>query len=208
MMDKSMLIIIGASGHGKVVAEIAQLNETYKKIYFMDDYSEKSSFHGLKILGPANNLHHYKDKADIFVAIGNNSVRKYKIEKLLEENYSVPILIHPNAVISHSTNIGKGTVVMAGVIINASVEIGLGVIVNTNSTIDHDSIIGNYTHISPGVSIAGTVKLGDEVWIGINSTIINNINVLDNILIGAGGLVIKDLVDSGVYVGTPVKKIK
>lgn len=201
------LIIIGASGHGKVVAEIAEINKEYANIYFMDDFSDIKEFHGYRNLGSTKQIDKYKDKADFFVAIGDNSVRKDKLEALIKENYSIPTIIHPDTVISNTAYIGKGTVVMAGAIINASVKVNIGTIINTNSSIDHDSTVGKYTHISPGTTIAGSVSIGDEVWIGINASVINNITICDNVVVGAGSLVLENIEKCGTYVGIPVRKI-
>ncbi|QOQ78654.1 acetyltransferase [Aerococcus urinaeequi] len=206
-MSKKNLIIIGASGHGKVVAEIAELTGQYNNIYFMDDFSEKKTFHGYKNLGSAKRSDQHKDKADFFVAIGDNAVRRDKLDALIKEDYSIPTIIHPDAVISNTACIDKGTVVMAGAIINASVKVEIGTIINTNSSIDHDSTIGKYTHISPGTAIAGSVSIGNEVWIGIHASIINNINICNDAVVGAGSLVLEDIKECGTYVGIPVRKI-
>lgn len=206
-MIKKDLIIIGASGHGKVVAEIAELTAQYNNIYFMDDFSDRKELNGYRNLGSVNQINKYKDKADFFVAIGDNSVRKNKLEVLIKEDYTIPTLIHPDAVISNTACIGKGTVVMAGAIINACVKVEIGTIINTNSSIDHDSTIGKYTHISPGTTIAGSVIIGNEVWIGIHAAIINNINICNDAVVGAGSLVLEDIKECGTYVGIPVRKI-
>lgn len=206
-MSKKDLIIIGASGHGKVVAEIAELTGQYNNIYFMDDFSEKKTFHGYKNLGTAKRIDQYKDKADFFVAIGDNAIRRDKLDALIKEAYSIPTIIHPNAVISNTASIGKGTVVMAGAIINASVKVEIGTIINTKASIDHDCKLEDYVHISPGVTIAGNVSIGEGCWIGAGSVIINNISVKKMTIIGAGATVVDQINHSGTYIGVPAKKI-
>ncbi|MFV8814286.1 acetyltransferase [Aerococcus urinaeequi] len=207
-MNNSHLIVIGASGHGKVVAEIAELTNKYEQIYFMDDYSEDKMFHGYQNLGPTTGLDKYKNSTDVFVAIGDNRIRAEKLQDFENNGFSIATLVHPNAVISPSTSIGRGTVVMAGVIINASTEIGFGNIINTNVSVDHDCKLGDFVHISPGTTIAGSVSIGSNTWIGAGSVIINNIYISEHTLVGAGGVVVQDIVQSGTYIGVPVKRKK
>ncbi|QOQ78667.1 acetyltransferase [Aerococcus urinaeequi] len=207
-MSNTDLIIIGAGGHGKVVADVAINTGKYENIYFMDDYSSTNLFYGFKNLGETNQLYRYKNSADVFVAIGSNDIRKKKLEKLLADNYHVPTLVHSSAIISKNTEIDRGTVIMPAVVINSSTKIGLGAIINTNSNIDHDCKVGDFTHVSPGVSIAGSVKIGKECWIGINSTIINKISINDGIVVGAGSVVIKNIKERGTYIGSPARRIK
>lgn len=207
-MNNSQLIIVGASGHGKVVAEIAELTNKYEQIYFMDDYSKDKMFHGYQNLGPTTGLDKYKNSTDVFVAIGDNRIRAEKLQDFENNGFSIATLVHPNAVISPSTSIGRGTVVMAGVIINASTEIGFGNIINTNVSVDHDCKLGDFVHISPGTTIAGSVSIGSNTWIGAGSVIINNIYISEHTLVGAGGVVVQDIVQSGTYIGVPVKRKK
>ena len=192
------LAIIGASGHGKVVADIARLNG-YEKIVFLDDFKRIESFFGYEVIGRSD-LAMDKD-CDAFVAIGNGETRKAIMEKL--EN--VVTLIHPNAVVAEKAKIGRGTVIMAGAVINPGVCIGDGVIVNTCASVDHDSVIGDYSHISVGTHIAGTVNIGKNNWIGMGAAVANNINIVDDCIIGAGAVVIDDIYKKGTYVGVPAR---
>lgn len=103
---------------------------------------------------------------------------------------------------------GKGTIIAPGTILTTGITIGDHVIVNLNCTIGHDSKIGSFTTISPGANISGNVTIGELCYIGTNAVIREKINICDNVVIGAGGVVIKDIIESGIYVGNPVKKIK
>lgn len=189
------LIIIGASGHGKVVADIAVLNG-YKDIVFLDDDLSKTYCGGFPIIGTTDKI----VEGDIFVAIGNSTIR----EKLSMNKKSIT-LIHPSAVIASDVVIGEGTVVMAGVVINAGVKIGRGCIINTSSSVDHDCTVGDYCHISVGAHLCGTVKVRDCAWIGAGVIISNNVNVCGECMIGAGAVVIKDIDEAGTYVGVPAR---
>lgn len=194
------LIIIGASGHGKVVADIAKKNG-YEEIKFLDDDRSKKQNGIYEVIGTSEDIDKYLNEYDFFVGIGNNKVRK-RISKLLTANNIMqPILIHPSAVIDKTVVIEEGTVVMANVVINADAKIGKQCIINTASTVDHDCVIGNFSHISPGVNIAGTVCIGNTCWIGIGSSIINNISICDECIIGAGSVVINSIRKKGTYVG-------
>ena len=205
MNDK--LIIIGASGHGKVVADIAIKMNKWKYIAFLDDDESIKTSMGLEVIGKTADALTYKDEADFFVAIGSNATREKIQEKLVEEGLNVVSLIHPSAVIGTDLEIGIGAAIMAGVVVNSSTRIGKGCIINTSSSLDHDNVIEDYVHISPGVNMAGTVKVGKGSWIGIGSIVSNNVNICSGCKVGAGAVVVKDITEPGTYVGVPVRKI-
>ncbi len=207
LIMKNKLIIIGASGHGKVVADIAiKMNKWQSITFFDDDESIKTSM-GLEVIGKTADAFTYKDEADFFVAIGNNATRENIQEKLIDERLNVVSLIHPSSVIGTDVEIGIGTVVMAGVVINSSTRIGKGCIINTSSSLDHDNNIEDYVHVSPGVSLAGTVRVGRLSWIGIGSVVSNNVNICSGCKVGAGAVVVKDITEPGTYVGVPVRRV-
>lgn len=195
------LIIIGASGHGKVVADIAKL-VGYRDIVFLDEDSSVKECAGYPVLGEEFMVENLT--GDLFIAVGNSSVRKRLMEK--NQNRYFPILIHPAAVIAERTEIGAGTVIMAGAVVNSDCKIGKGNIINTCASVDHDCIMGDYCHLAVGAHMCGTVKVGDNVWIGAGATVSNNISIRGGITIGAGALVIRNIEDSGTYIGVPVIK--
>lgn len=201
------LIIIGASGHGKVVADIAIKMNIWKSITFLDDDESIKISMGLKVIGKTVDAFTYKDVADFFVAVGNNATRKKIQDKLEKEGMSVVRLIHPSVVIGTDVEIGIGTAVMAGVVINSSSRIGKGCIINTSSSLDHDNVIKNYVHISPGVKIAGSVSIDKGAWLGIGSIVSNNVNICSSCKVGAGAVVVKDINEPGTYVGVPVRRV-
>lgn len=197
------LAIIGASGHGKVIADIAVKNG-YKEIVFLDDNPNVQECAGFRVVGPSEDVDKYSDY-DVIVAIGNASIRK-KIHKQVGE-YRLTTLIHPQSVISRRVTIGKGTVVMAGAIINSDTKIGEGCIINTGASVDHDCNIGDFVHVSVGAHVAGTVIIGDGTWIGAGTTVSNNIVICSECMIGCGAVVVSNISESGTYVGGPVRKI-
>lgn len=194
------LTIIGASGHGKVVAEIAELCG-YDEIEFLDDNVLVKKCLGWPVVGDSQLAK--KVKNDIFVAIGNAEIRQRLMDELNEKN--MPILIHPSAVISRRVQIGRGSVIMAGAVINSDVQVGKGCIVNTASSVDHDCTIGDYVHIAVGAHLCGKVSIGNMTWIGAGTTVSNNIQITGGCMIGAGATVINDILKRGTYVGVPAK---
>lgn len=206
--DKT-IYIIGAGGHGKVVADIAKQNG-YKKIVFIDD-SLKDSIDSYKIVGTMKDiedLHSLNKDADFFIAIGDNAIREHVYIQLKKYGITLPVLKHPQVVIDETVQIGEGTIIMPNSVINAGSFIGKCCIINTAATIDHDCSIKDFTHVSPGVHMAGTVHVGNRCWLGIGTNVINNISICDDCIIGAGSTVIKDINDKGTYVGTPVRMVK
>lgn len=201
------LIIIGASGHGKVVADIAMKMNKWKNIAFLDDNQSLETIMGIPVIGNSANAVDHKEHSDFFVAIGNNSTRERIQEGLLAQGTSIVSLVHPSAIIGTDVKVGIGTAIMAGVVINSSTVVGKGCIINSNSGLDHDNHIGDYVHISPRTHLAGTVKVGKGSWLGIGSVVSNNINICSRCKIGAGAVVVKDITESGTYVGVPVRRI-
>jgi sugar O-acyltransferase (sialic acid O-acetyltransferase NeuD family) len=207
MKNKNKLLIIGASGHGKVVADIALKMNKWQSIVFLDDDESLRTSMGIKIIGSSDEISEHINEYEIFVGIGNNITRQ-KIHEMLETlGASIPVLIHPNAVVGEQVDFGNGTVVMAGAVVNCCTRIGKGCIINTGSTIDHDNFIEDYVHISPGSHLAGTVKIGQGSWLGISSVVSNNVEVTKDCIVGAGSVVIKDITESGIYVGVPVRRV-
>ncbi|PEZ03471.1 acetyltransferase [Bacillus sp. AFS018417] len=204
---KNKLIIIGASGHGKVVADIALKMNKWQSIAFLDDDESVKASMGIEVIGKSADACKHIEDCDFCVGIGNNATREKIQEKLEAEGASIPTLIHPTAVIGEQVKLASGTVVMAGVVINCCTTIGKGCIINTGSTIDHDNIIEDYVHISPGAHLAGTVKVGWGTWLGIGSIVSNNINITSGCKIGAGAVVVKDITEPGTYVGIPVRRV-
>lgn len=198
------LIIMGAGGHGKVIADIA-LKNGYKDIYFLDDVKIGNSM-GLEILGAIDLASTFNDgKTDFVIGIGNNYFRK-KIAECYDVNYVS--LIHPQAVVGTNVSIGKGSVVMANAVINACADIGEHCIINTGAIVEHDNVIRDFVHISPNATLGGGVEIGKLTHVGIGSTVINNVRVCDECVIGGGGTVVKNIENSGTYVGVPVRMVR
>lgn len=198
------LIIIGASGHGKVIADIA-LKLGYEIVGFLDDNDSIKEICGFLVLGNTKKIQDYKEECEFIIAIGNNSIR----EKIAEQ-YGVKwaTLIHPTAVIGMHAQIGQGTVVMANAVINPCANIGKHCIINTGSVVEHDNVLDDYVHISPNAVLAGTVRIGKKTHVGVNVCVKNNINITEDVIVGVGAAVVEDIKEAGVYVGVPARRMR
>ena len=208
MTKKKKLIILGASGHGGVLLDLALLCE-YEVLGFLDDNPKTWENGGYPVLGSIEKVKEYYeiygDSLEFIIGIGANEVRK-RIDK--EQALPWATLIHPTAVVGRQVVLGEGTVVMANAVINPCASIGRHCIVNTASVIEHDDVIADYVHISVGAKLGGTVSVGEQTWVGIGAVVNNNISVYNRCIIGAGAVVVKDIKESGTYVGVPARKIK
>lgn len=196
--------ILGAGGHGKVVAEIAELNG-YETISFFDDsWPEKQYLENWPVIGDSSALLASTTLFDkVFIAIGDNRAR---LDFYLKHNLEISkltALIHPNAIVSKYAKIGAGSIVMAGAIINPFASVGVACIINTGATVDHDCKIGDAVHLSPGVHLAGAVQIADASWVGIGSEVKQSIMVGESVMVGAGSTVVKDIPDKQTVMGVP-----
>ena len=199
------VVIIGAGGHAKVIADIIEKSGDIV-VGFLDDSKEKNTeTFGYKVLGKIRDTDFKKQDIYYIIAIGNNYTRKEIYEKYKMKLYTA---IHPTAVLSKNIEIGEGTVIMANVCINADARIGKNCIINTGAVIEHDNIIEDYVHISPNATLCGAVEVGELTHIGAGTVVKNNTEIVDNCIIGAGTVVVKDIIVKGTYVGAPSRKIK
>lgn len=203
-MSKSV-IIIGKSGHGKVIADII-LSQGDKVTGFLDDaYSDNETILGFPLLGTVDDYVNYPD-CEFIIAIGNPQIRELIANKLNVKWYTA---IHKTAVISAlDAEIGEGTAIMANAVINPSTKIGKHCIVNTGAVVEHDNVLGDFVHISPKAVLAGTVSVGKSTHIGVGAAVINNVSITSDCVIGGGAAVVKDVTESATYVGVPARRIK
>lgn len=205
----SLLAILGASGHGKVIADAAMSTGLWTSVVFYDDAWPNKEYNGLiPILGDSESLVALAKKPDVFVAIGNNKIRLSKQNELEGKGFNIATVIHPRASVAGSALLAPGTVVMAGAVINSDAVLGKSCIVNTNAVVEHDCQLGNGVHISPNASLAGGVVVGETSWIGIGASVVQLISIGSNVIVGANAAVIRDVPDNQTVVGVPAKIIK
>lgn len=199
------LLIIGAGGHGKVAADVAETMGCYETIVFADDDEAIQSCMGYPVIARKSLGEDELVQQDVFVAVGNSAVRERIQKEMEEKGCFIPTLIHPSAVIARGVTVGKGTVVMAGAVINPDAGIGEGCILNTASSVDHDCKVGDYCHISVDAHLTGTVTIGEHTWIGAGACVNNNLTICSHCMVGSGACVVKDITEPGTYIGVPAK---
>ena len=199
MNNKDKVYLYGASGHAKVVKDIAKL--AYVDVpCLIDDNPEVNVLDGLKVVHSSDEL------SPLIVTIGDCQSRRKIVEKMGMREYMT--VIHPKAVLADSVKLGLGTVVMAGVVMNPCATVGNHCIINTGAAIDHDCEIHDFVHIAPHCTLCGGVEVGEGTWVGAGTTVIQGIRIGKDCFIGAGSVVVKDIPDGCLCYGNPAKVIK
>ncbi|MBM7651857.1 acetyltransferase [Neobacillus cucumis] len=207
------VVVIGHGGHSKVITEAILSNDDYEIVGYLDDKYEGVSLVGNIIYGPLLSaitlVDHFYD-INFVIAIGNNEIRKEIVRKLNFSDNRYVTIIHQSAVVSPTSKIGVGTVVMPNSVINADSEIGKHTIINTGAIVEHDSEISNFCHIAPRATLTGDVQLEEGVSIGAGATVIPGVTIGSWSTIGAGAVVINQIPSYCTAVGIPakVKKVK
>ncbi len=200
------LAILGASGHGKVVAEIAELTGWDEVVFFDDAFPVFGANGEWSVQGATEDLVvGMEGFSAAIVAIGDNQIRLEKSRYLLSEGFTLATLIHPSSVVSKYAKIEVGAVVMAGVIINPFTSIGLASIINTSCSVDHDCIISEGVHISPGAHVAGGVSVGELSWLGIGCAVKQGVEIGTSVIVAAGAIVVNDIPNNSLVKGVPAK---
>ncbi|KJS85439.1 MAG: transferase [Peptococcaceae bacterium BICA1-8] len=206
------IVIIGAGGFGREVAwlieEINAIEQQWDLLGFIDDNLEiqGEKINGYKVIGTIEWLK--SQSLNVIVAIGDPLAKKNALDILIDSKNSYPVLIHPSVIKSELVELGEGCIVCAGNIMTVNIQLGRHVIVNLDCTIGHDAILGDYTTILPSVNISGYVEIEECVSVGTGTAIIQGIKIGKNAVIGAGAVVVKNLPDNCVAVGSPARPIK
>jgi sugar O-acyltransferase (sialic acid O-acetyltransferase NeuD family) len=207
------IIIVGAGGHGQVVADILlrmkEHDGAIDPIGYLDD---NIGLHGhcflsVPVLGSVNHLSDIPHDC-VIVAVGDNQIRKTIFNELLSRGEVMAIACHPRTIIAPDAIIGPGAMICAGVIVNPGANIGCNVILNTGSTIDHHNKIEDHVHIAPGAHLGGEVCIGTGSLVGIGATVMPGRFVGARCIIGAGALVQKDIPDGSIAIGVPARIVK
>lgn len=212
-MNKQKIILIGGGGHCKSCIDVIEAESKFQ-IEGILDLPEKfgNEILGYKVIGNDGDIIKFAKQGYNFLItighLGNPRLRKKLFNEVRENGGELPIIISPLAHVSKYTKIGKGTIIMHQTLINADAKIGENGIINNKSLIEHDAIIGHNTHISTGAIVNGDCKVNHNCLIGSGSVIKHSISICENTIIGAGSVVVKDITESGVYVGSPAKRNK
>ena len=199
-----MLAILGASGHGKVLADIAELTGWEKIVFFDDAWPEQENNGAWQIIGDTQKLlDNLKLYDGVIVAIGNNKIRQQKLQQLDSAGAKIITLIHPSSTVSRYTQIGLGSVIVAGAVINPDCIIGSGAIINTCSSVGHDCTLGDAVHICPGARLAGGTVVDDRAWVGVGTSVRQLIRIGADSIVGAGSVVVKDVSSNTTVMGVP-----
>lgn len=202
------LAILGASGHGKVVADTA-LQACWQEVVFFDDAWPQLTENGAwPVVGDTQTLLETAKTFDgVIVGIGNNAIRLAKVRQLIDAGAPLTTVIHPNAAVSSMACLGAGCVVFAGAVVQVDCRLGRACIINTNASVDHDCVLEDGVHICPSAALAGLVKVGESAWIGISAAVKQLISIGSHAVIGAGAAVVHDVSEGCTVVGVPAKPV-
>ncbi len=201
------LMIFGAGGHGRVVADSALLMGGWTEIFASD--RNPATCKGELLAGVPLRLPPEKplpERMAIHIAVGNNFARQQEAEYWGYDRLTS--VVHPAAVVSSFSKVGAGCFVAAGAVVGPAASLGAGVIVNHGAVVDHDAEVGAFSHIAPNAALGGHVKTGQRVLVGAGAVILPLKVIGDDVTIGAGTVVNRDLLEPGVYAGIPVRKIQ
>ncbi len=210
----SRVLVIGASGHAKVVLDILEKQALHQVVGLLDDFKPVgTTLFGYEVVGSVSDVARLATQlhADgLLVAIGGNFIRSQLVERLksLAPHLSFVSAVHPSAQIARGVSLGSGSVVMAGVVINSDSEIGESCILNTNSSVDHDNRLGSFSSLAPRVATGGNVSLGEGSAIGIGAVILHGCKIGQHAVVGAGSVVTRDVPDMTVAYGVPAKVVR
>ncbi|MFD1747276.1 acetyltransferase [Rhizobium helianthi] len=201
-----ILAIVGAGGHGRVIADAALECGWGEVVFFDDRFPQLLSTLQWPVLGSLEDLmatlHRY---SGIAVGIGNGKTRLSILDRLLERGAPVATVIHPRAWVSSRASLAEGCLIAAGAVVNVGARIGRGGIVNTGATVDHDCDLGPGVHVAPGANVAGSVEIGANAWIGVGASVKQGVRIGSGTVVGAGAAVVSDLPDDIVAVGVPAR---
>lgn len=204
------LLIVGAGGHGRVVADIAASDPAWAEIAFLDDSAPTSVASGSwPVVGGFDQLASLAGSFDACIAaLGDARRRLEQLTRATAAGFRIPTLVHPSAVVSEKAQLAEGVVVCAAAVVNIGASIARGCIVNTGATVDHDCRLAEGAHICPGAHLAGNVSIGARSWFGIGAVAKQGIRIGSDVTVGAGAVCLEDVVDGVTVVGVPARRVR
>jgi sugar O-acyltransferase (sialic acid O-acetyltransferase NeuD family) len=189
VLDKPRLLIVGAGGHGRSVAEAVLMADQFNLVGFLDDgaFANGEAVWGFPVLGPATAFEQYvRQSTHAVVAIGNNTVRQKLFVQLQAAGFTLTNIIHPMAIVSPRAQLGVGIAVMAGAVVGTEAALGNGAIVNSCAVVDHHAQVHEFGHLGVNASMAGGSVLGALAWMQAGSAIGYNIQVASGTVLKPG----------------------
>lgn len=205
-LDMGGVVILGGGGHAKVVIESLRASGLRVAAIVDADPTPRTVL-GVPVVGDDLALPGLRGQglSELFVAIGDNRLRQKLGRKAREQGFVLVNAIHPSAIVSPTAQIGEGVAIMAGVAINADSWVGDLTIVNTGAVVDHDCRLGAACHLGPASALAGGVIVGERAFLGVGARAIPGVAIGADTIVGAGGVVVRDLPDGVLAVGVPAK---
>lgn len=207
------MLVWGASGHAKVIADIVRLAGALEIVGYLDDVNPHppgAMFLGAPLYTRVGDLAILRSRGVgcLIVGFGDCAARLRLASVAREYGFSLATAVHPRAVVAEDVRIGAGTVVAGGAVVNPGTVLGENVIVNTGSVVDHDCIVEDGAHICPGTRLAGDVTVGRGAWVGIGATVIEKIRIGAGAFVGAGAVVVRDVPEKVVVAGVPARILR
>ena len=207
------LIIIGAGDFGRETIWVAERMNLIKPAWnilgFVDDGRVGEEIDGYPVLGGVERLCSYSKEIYVTCAIADGEIKERVWNRLSRNaNIHAATLIDPSAIIGKGCAVGEGSIICAGTVLAIATRLGKNCIVNLNCTVGHDAILGDFCTVHPGSNISGKVVVGERCILGTGTKIIQGLHIAADTTLGAGAVVIKDIEESGTYVGVPAKKVK
>jgi sugar O-acyltransferase (sialic acid O-acetyltransferase NeuD family) len=207
------LLIIGAGGHGRVLADLAvALDRQVLGFLDLDTSIHGREFDGIKVLGGDDCLADYSiDSVSLVNGLGSIAIsdaRRMVYLRLKDRGYRFATLCHPGASLGRSVILGDGAQVMAGSIVQNGSRVGENSILNSGSLVEHDCVIGAHTHLGPGATLCGGVRVGEDCHIGVGAVVVQGVSVGNGVLVAAGAVVVGDLTSGVRVAGVPARNME